>query len=119
MRRPAGRSARRPEVEDVHLLYYWRGDNYRRNLDHGVGFHPNHANPLLREIGVGDSLWAFTRRSDGRDAMAAELVVLAKTMNPKGYRYGPHRVWGDLRQSPPSALLRTLPACRCSPPRNC
>jgi 5-methylcytosine-specific restriction enzyme A len=83
----------------MHLLYFWRGDNYRRDLDHGVGFHLNQANPLLHQIGIGESLWAFTRKTDGRYALAAELVVSAKTVNPRGFRYGPYRVWGDLRKS--------------------
>jgi len=83
----------------VHLLYFWRGDNYRRDLDHGVGFHLNQANPLLHQIGIGESLWTFTRKRDGRYALAAELVISAKTMNPRGFRYGPYRVWGDLRRS--------------------
>lgn len=81
------------------LLYYWRGDNYARDLDFGVAYHLNQANPLLHEIDLGDSLWAFTRRRDGVYVLAAELVVSAKTMNPKGYRYGPFRLWGDLRRS--------------------
>ncbi len=83
----------------MHLLYFWRGDNYRRDLDHGVGFHLNQASPLLHQIRVGESLWAFTRRTDGPYALAAELVVSAKTMNQKGFRYGPYRVWGDLARS--------------------
>jgi hypothetical protein len=83
----------------VNLLYFWRGDNYRRDLDHGVGFHLNQANHLLHQIGIGDSLWAFTRKADGRYALAAELIISAKTMNPRGFRYGPYRVWGDLKRS--------------------
>jgi hypothetical protein len=83
----------------VHLLYFWRGENYRRDLDHGVGFHLNQSNPLLHQIGIGKSLWAFTRKLDGRYALAAELVVSAKTLNPRGFRYGPYRVWGDLQRS--------------------
>ena len=81
------------------LLYHWRGDNHRRDLDHGVGYHLNQANPLLHEAALGDSVWAFTRAPGGAYALAAELVVSAKTRNPPGYRYGPYRVWGDLRQS--------------------
>jgi len=42
----------------VNLLYLWRGDNYRRDLDHGVGFHLNQANPLLHQIGIRQSLLA-------------------------------------------------------------
>jgi hypothetical protein len=83
----------------VHLLYFWRGENYRRDLDHGVGFHLNQSNPLLHQIGIGEGLWAFTRKLDGRYALAAELVVSAKTLNPRGFRYGPYRVWGDLQRS--------------------
>jgi hypothetical protein len=101
----------------VHLLYFWRGDNYRRDLDHGVGFHLNQGNPLLHQIGVGESVWAFTRKIDGLYALAAELVISAKTMNPPGFRYGPYRVWGDLlrsryfgieRQPDISTLIRSL-----------
>ena len=85
--------------QTVHLLYFWRGDNYRRDLDCGVGFHLNQANPLLHQVGIGESLWAFTRNIDGRYLLAAELVISAKTMNPRGYRYGPYRVWGNLTRS--------------------
>jgi 5-methylcytosine-specific restriction protein A len=83
----------------MHLLYYWQRENYRRDLDHGVGFHLNQSNPLLHAIVPGESLWAFTRARDGRYAFAAELVVSAKTLNAPGYRYGAYRVWGDLRRS--------------------
>ena len=81
------------------LLYYWRGDNYRRDLDHGAGFHLNQSSARLHAIDRGDSLWAFTRRRDGAYVMAAELVVQAKTHNPDSFRYGPYRIWGDLRRS--------------------
>ena len=30
------------------LLYFWRGDNYRRDLDYGAGYHLNQSNPLLQ-----------------------------------------------------------------------
>lgn len=81
------------------LLYYWRQDNYRRDLDMGAGFHLNQGNPLLHEIPLGDSLWAFTRRDNGTYALAAELVIRAKTVNPPNFRYGRYRVWGDLAMS--------------------
>jgi hypothetical protein len=47
------------------LIYYWRDDNYRRDLDFGVGYHLNQGNPLLHDIELGDSLWAFTRTKNG------------------------------------------------------
>ncbi|MCP4599806.1 MAG: hypothetical protein GY847_04570 [Proteobacteria bacterium] len=81
------------------LLYHWRGDNYARDLDFGVGYHLNQANPLLHQIDLGDSLWAFTRRPDGVYVLAAELIIRSKTLNPKGFRYGRYRVWGDLKRS--------------------
>jgi hypothetical protein len=80
----------------VNLLYYWRGDNYRRDLDWGAGYHLNQSNPILHQIDRGESIWAFTRRTDGVYVLAAELVVEAKTRNPAKFRYGPYRVWGNL-----------------------
>jgi 5-methylcytosine-specific restriction protein A len=81
------------------LLYYWRGDNYRRDLDYGAGYHLNQANPLMHAIDIGDSLWAFTRAVDGPYVLAAELIVRAKTLNSPGFRYGQFRIWGDLLRS--------------------
>ena len=81
------------------LLYYWRGDNYRRDLDMGAGYHLNQSNPLLHQIEIGDSLWAFTRNRSGQYVLAAELVVKAKTENPPNFRYGRYRIWGDIHLS--------------------
>jgi hypothetical protein len=81
------------------LLYYWHPDNYRRDLDMGAGFHLNQSNPLLHSVEIGDSLWAFTRNRSGRYVLAAELVVKARTRNPPYFRYGPFRIWGDLKES--------------------
>ena len=74
------------------LLYHWRGDNYRRDLDEGAAYHLNQKNRFLHEIDVGDSLWTFTRRRDGACVLAAELVVSSKTLNHDGYKYGPYRL---------------------------
>lgn len=65
----------------------------------GAGYHLNQANPLLHQIEIGDSLWAFTRRRDGTYVLAAELVVKAKTINPPNFRYGKYRIWGDINFS--------------------
>ena len=81
------------------LLYFWRGDNYRRDLDMGAGYNLNQANSVLHDIDIGDSLWAFTRNRAGDYVLAAELVVSAKTRNPKTFRYGSYRLWGDLKKS--------------------
>jgi hypothetical protein len=81
------------------LLYYWRGDNYWRDLNMGAGYHLNQANPLLHRIEIGDSLWAFTRNHLGQYVLAAEFVVKAKTENPPNFRYGRYRIWGDIQHS--------------------
>ncbi|MDE0005525.1 MAG: HNH endonuclease signature motif containing protein, partial [Rhodospirillaceae bacterium] len=69
------------------------------DLDWGAGYHLNQSNPVLHEIDLGDSLWAFTRTLAGTYVLAMELVVRAKTKNPRGYRYGAYRLWGDLKLS--------------------
>jgi 5-methylcytosine-specific restriction enzyme A len=74
------------------LLYYWRGDIYRRDLDMGAGYHLNQKSARMHQIGIGDSLWAFTRTKEGRYVLAAELVVKAKTENIPKFIYGRYRV---------------------------
>ena len=54
------------------LLYYWRPDNYRRDLDFGAGFHLSQGSATLHRVEVGDSVWAFTRNVGGRYVLAAE-----------------------------------------------
>jgi len=83
----------------MHLLYYWRGDNYRADLDEGAAYNLNQSSQTLHDIALGESLWAFTRRSDGAYVLAAELVICAKTFNNPHYKYGRYRVWGDLTLS--------------------
>jgi hypothetical protein len=36
------------------LLYYWRPDNYRRDLDFGAGFHLNQGSAVLHRVEVGE-----------------------------------------------------------------
>ena len=84
----------------VPLLYYWRPDNYARDRRFGFGFHLNQNSPAMEAAVTGDSVWAFTRRTrDGLYVMAAQLVVRAVTRNPRNYRYGAWRIWGDLSAS--------------------
>jgi 5-methylcytosine-specific restriction enzyme A len=72
----------RPVAHAIALLL--AGDNYRRDMDLGAGYHLNQASPVLHGVDLGDSLWAFTRRPDGAYVLAAELVVKAKTLNRPG-----------------------------------
>src|SRR4051794_35520776 len=86
------------------LLAYWKIENYRRDLDAGVGFTFNSKSARLHTApALGDTLWLFTRivgaggLSEYR--VVARLLIRAKTINPPGDKYGPFRVWGDLSLS--------------------
>lgn len=35
------------------LLYYWRWDNYHRDLDLGAGYHLNQDNPKMHAVDFG------------------------------------------------------------------
>src|SRR5262249_40071060 len=49
-------------LSTMHLLAYWRRDNYVRDLDEGAGFNFNSGQPRLHtEIEVGENLWLWTR----------------------------------------------------------
>jgi len=81
------------------LLYYWRRDNYYRDLDFGASFNLNQNNNLLHETEIGDCLWALTKNMNNNYVLAAQLIIKAKTLNPTNFRYGRYRVWGDLKFS--------------------
>jgi hypothetical protein len=69
------------------------------DLDMGAGYHLNQGNPLMHRIDIGDTLWAFTRKKTGGYALAAKLVVRAKTINQPKFRHGRYRLWGELSTS--------------------
>jgi 5-methylcytosine-specific restriction endonuclease McrA len=85
----------------MHLLAYWRLDNYRRDLDEGAGFNFNARQSRLHSaIQPGETLWLFTVvKNPPRYFVVAKLVVRSKTTNPVGFKYGDYRVWGDLERS--------------------
>jgi len=85
----------------MHLLAYWRLDNYLRDLDEGAGFNFNSRQARLHsEIEPGESLWLFTvLKNPPRFFIVARLVIRSRTTNPPGYKYGDYRVWGDLQRS--------------------
>ena len=82
----------------MHLLAYWRLDNYLRDLDEGAGFNFNSRQSRLHSaIQPGETLWLFTVvRNPPRFYLAAKLTVRSKTLNRPGYKYGDYRLWGDL-----------------------
>ena len=85
----------------MHLLAYWRLDNYLWDLDEGAGFNFNSRQSRLHTaIERGETLWLFTAiKNPPRFFIAAKLVVSSKTMNPAGFKYGDFRVWGDSERS--------------------
>src|SRR5438552_3816902 len=85
----------------MHLLAYWRLDNYLRDLDEGAGFNFNSRQSRLHSaIQPGETLWLFTVvKNPPRFFVVAKLVVRSKTMNPSGFKYGDYRVWGCLERS--------------------
>lgn len=58
---------------------------------------------LHTAIELGETLWLFTRivgaAGISEYRILASLVVRSKTINPPSYKYGPFRVWGDLKLS--------------------
>jgi hypothetical protein len=107
----------------MHLLAYWRLDNYLRDLDEGAGFNFNSRQSRLHSaIDIGETLWLFTAtRNPLRCFLVGKLVLRSKTINSPTFKYGAYRVWGDLERSryfllDPAArsneafdLLRALP----------
>src|SRR5439155_7342002 len=85
----------------MHLLAYWRLDNYLRDLDEGAGFNFNSRQGRLHSaIEPGETLWLFTVvKNPPRFFIVAKLAIRSKTTNPPGYKYGDYRVWGDLKRS--------------------
>lgn len=85
------------------LLAYWRLDNYLRDLDQGAGFHFNSKQSRLHTaIENGERLWLFTRAVfNGRNEyrLLARLATAHKTINAPSYRYGPYRLWGNIKAS--------------------
>jgi 5-methylcytosine-specific restriction protein A len=85
----------------MHLLAYWRIDNYLRDLDEGAGFNFNSNQRRLHDaIDLGETLWLFTVvKGPPRFFLTGKLVLRSKTMNPPDFKYGAYRVWGDLSRS--------------------
>ena len=64
----------------MHLLAYWRCDNYVRDLDKGAGFNFNSKQSRLHSaIELGETLWLFTcLKAPTRYFLVAKLVVRSR-----------------------------------------
>ncbi len=93
----------------MHLLAYWRLDNYLRDLDEGAGFNFNSRQERLHTaIEPGETLWLFTVvKNPPRYFIVAKLVVRSKTINPPGSKYGDYRLWGNLDRSEVDPIVWT------------
>ena len=87
------------------LLYYWRGDNYRRDVDSirpGDDLDLAQNSPLFRDVAPDEQIWAFTRLEDGRYVLAASYRSTLSQPTTSGY--GAYRV----RASPGSTTMYDL-----------
>src|SRR5690348_16672793 len=78
------------------LLYHWRRENYVEDIRHfnpGAGLELEQNSPVLAEAEPGSRLWAFTRRSDGAYALAAQLRVGRVEETGPDARYGHYHVF--------------------------
>ena len=49
----------------------------------------------MNSVDNGGTIWALTRRGDGRYVLAAEFLVRRIPRNPVGHTYGRFRAWAD------------------------
>jgi hypothetical protein len=82
------------------ILYFWTGENYRKDTALNFGWHLNQNSEKLHKIEAGENLWAFTRRDgkgqDNAYVLVAKFVITRKTRNPANQeKYGRYRVWAD------------------------
>ena len=79
-----------------HLLFYWTKENYQSDKREGLfDYTLNQNAPNMNAVNIGQSVWAFTRRNDNVYVLAAQLVVIQKSNNTPGFKYGKYRVTGD------------------------
>ncbi len=87
----------------MHIMAYWRWDNYQRGLDKGVGFHfSSNQGRLHSLVEIGEHLWLVTGRKGPTGTqyfLVARLAVAAKTHNPPNYTYGCYRLEADVGTS--------------------
>jgi len=84
------------------LLFYWRGDNYPKDMACFKSCELNQNSELMNKVKKGEHIWAFTRRQDKIYVLALDLCVLLTRCNSSkdpSRRYGIYKVEGDPRQS--------------------
>jgi hypothetical protein len=90
----------------MHLLAYWKWENYLNDIAEETradGYHYNsnqkHFHPAIE---VGERLWLVSQRNtpaQTRWILVGCLTVGRKTLNPPGYKYGRFRIQSDVAQS--------------------
>ncbi len=84
------------------VLFFWRGDNYLRDIQSGKGYNLNQNNELIYNLKRGERIWAFTRRKDKTYVLAADLVVSSTRQNrpnDDGFEYGKYHADADKKRS--------------------
>ena len=80
------------------VLFFWRGDNYIRDMKEGKSYQLNQNNELISNLKPRDHVWAFTR-IDQTYVLAADLVVIQTKLNPPGHKYGQYCALADRQSS--------------------
>ncbi len=85
------------------VLFFWRGDNYRRDMRFfGKSYDLNQNNDLISDLRSGEHIWAFTRRLDKTYVLCLDLIIISvKRTRPSDpdYRYGKYHAAGDMKRS--------------------
>ncbi|MFC1990382.1 hypothetical protein ACFLVW_07540 [Chloroflexota bacterium] len=84
------------------VLFFWRGDNYLRDIQTGKAYHLNQNNELIYNLNLGEHIWAFTRRQDKTYVLALDLIVTGTKKNQvsdSGYEYGEYHADGNKQKS--------------------
>lgn len=78
------------------IIYHWRRENYVEDIGRfnpAAGLELEQNSPTFAEAGLGERLWAFTRRPDGTYVLAAQLRVGRVEETGPGAQYGRYRIF--------------------------
>src|SRR4051794_36027812 len=100
----------------MHLLAYWRWDNYVRDLDEGAGFNFNSKQSRLHTaIEPGETLWLFTCLKAPPRYYYLGLKVAHKCHEPFSNARRRQVSWPSLCPTPASCPTKSWAPYACAP----